>query len=143
MPVRVPTAPDAPGPLIVSPRSRTERCGSFTPTGMLTMTPVVPDDRIDPIVAVQSMVMDLVIVTVPYPPGSRQLISPLMKVLDSAPEKVRHGAVRLHGLASLPTPETKVRVACALAGAAESINAMAVPLIRAVEVLMFRSLVGE
>src|SRR5580704_1539866 len=34
-----------------------------------------------------------------------------------APAKVLHGAVRLHGLASSPTPETQVRVACACAGA--------------------------
>jgi len=27
-----------------------------------------------------------------------------------------HGAVRLHGLTSSPTPETQVRVACAEAG---------------------------
>jgi len=31
---------------------------------------------------------------------------------------VRHGAVRLHGLTSSPTPETQVRVACAEAGVA-------------------------
>jgi hypothetical protein len=30
-----------------------------------------------------------------------------------APAKVLQGAVRLHGLASLPTPDTHVRVACA------------------------------
>jgi hypothetical protein len=35
-----------------------------------------------------------------------------------APAKVLHGAVRLHGLTSSPTPETQVRVACAEAGAA-------------------------
>src|SRR6185369_14764612 len=63
------------------------------------------------------MVMDLVMVKVPKPPGSRQSISPLMKVFEIAPEKVLHGAVRLHGSASLPTPETKVRVAWACAGA--------------------------
>src|SRR5262245_2375695 len=61
------------------------------------------------------MVIDLVIVTVPKPPGSRQLISPLMKVLEIAPANVLHGAVRLHGLASSPTPETQVRVAWAYA----------------------------
>jgi hypothetical protein len=32
-----------------------------------------------------------------------------------APAKVLHGAVRLQGLASSPTPETQVRVACAWA----------------------------
>src|ERR1700760_4022651 len=63
------------------------------------------------------MVIDLVMVTVPMPPGSRQLISPAVAVLEIAPAKALHGAVRLHGLASSPTPETQVRVAWALAGA--------------------------
>src|SRR6266542_466949 len=61
------------------------------------------------------MVTDLVMVTAPKPPGSRQLISPLMNVFEIAPAKVLHGAVRLHGLASSPTPDTQVRVACAWA----------------------------
>src|SRR5438045_2071796 len=52
---------------------------------------------------------------VPKPPGSRQLISPPIAVFEKAPGKVLHGAVRLHGLASSPTPETQVRVACASA----------------------------
>ena len=64
------------------------------------------------------MVIDLVMVTAPKPPGSRQLISPLSAVLEMAPAKVLHGAVRLQGLASSPTPDTQVRVACAWAGAA-------------------------
>src|SRR5882757_5185429 len=56
-------------------------------------------------------------VTVPKPPGSRQLISPAVAVLEIAPANVLQGAVRLHGLTSSPTPETQVRVAWALAGA--------------------------
>src|SRR5262245_33848396 len=60
--------------------------------------------------------IDLVIVTPPKPPGSRQLISPPLAVFEMAPAKVLQGAVRLHGLASSPTPETQVRVACAAAG---------------------------
>src|SRR6478609_9422014 len=40
-----------------------------------------------------------------------------------APAKVLHGAVRLHGLTSSPTPETHVRVAWAWAGAAVSASA--------------------
>src|SRR4051812_17004766 len=63
------------------------------------------------------MVIDLVMVTAPKPPGSRQLISPLIRVLEMAPAKVLHGAVRLHGLASSPTPDTQVREAWACAGA--------------------------
>src|ERR1041384_5875549 len=58
--------------------------------------------------------------TAPRPPGSRQSISPPAAVLLMAPANVMHGAVRLHGLASLPTPDTQVRVACALAGRTES-----------------------
>src|SRR5947199_5880798 len=56
-------------------------------------------------------------VMVPKPPGSRQLISPAVAVLEIAPAKVLQGAVRLQGLASSPTPETQVRVAWAKAGA--------------------------
>src|SRR3954471_12856660 len=59
----------------------------------------------------------LLIVTAPKPPGSRQLISPPAAVLEIAPAKVLQGAVRLHGLASSPTPDTQVRVAWAWAGA--------------------------
>src|SRR3984885_4150120 len=64
-----------------------------------------------------SSVIDLVIVTAPKPPGSSTSISPPPKVLEMAPAKVLHGAVRLHGLASSPTPEIQVRDACACAGA--------------------------
>jgi len=46
-------------------------------------------------------------VTVPKPPGSRQLILPLVAVLGMAPVKVLQGAVRLHGLASSPTPKPR------------------------------------
>src|SRR5882672_2746097 len=61
------------------------------------------------------MVIDLVIVRAPKPPGSRASISPKLAVLEIAPANVLHGAVRLHGLASSPTPDTQVRVACAWA----------------------------
>src|SRR5881392_1320630 len=84
---------------------------------MLTATPLDPAFRIPPRVPVQSMIRDLVIVTAPKPPESRQLISPLAAVLLMAPAKVLQGAVRLQGLASSPTPETQVRVACADAAA--------------------------
>ncbi len=62
-----------------------------------------------------SIVIALVMVSVPKPPGSRTSISPPVAVLEMAPEKVLHGAVRLHGSASLPTPDTQVRVAWAWA----------------------------
>ena len=68
------------------------------------------------------MVIDLVIVTAPKPPGSRPLISPPAAVFEMAPANVLHGAVRLHGLASSPTPDTQVRVACAEARVAEKTN---------------------
>src|SRR5207248_11550798 len=59
-----------------------------------------------------SMVIDFVIVTAPKPPESSTSISPAAAVLLMAPANVLHGAVREHGLASSPTPETQVRVAC-------------------------------
>src|SRR5205085_9973448 len=49
------------------------------------------------------------------PAGSRQLIPPPAALFEIAPAKVLHGAVRLHGLASSPTPDTHVRVAWACA----------------------------
>src|ERR1700688_3738330 len=64
-----------------------------------------------------SIVIDLVMVSAPKPPGSSTSISPPVAVFEMAPAKVLHGAVRLHGLASLPTPEIQVRVAWACAGA--------------------------
>src|SRR5580693_4863187 len=73
------------------------------------------------------MVIDLVMVTPPKPPGSSTLISPCAAVLEIAPAKVLHGAVRLHGLASSPTPETHVRVACAFAGVIGRLSASAKP----------------
>jgi hypothetical protein len=57
------------------------------------------------------MEIDFVIVTPPNPPGSMTLISPFAAVFEIAPGKVLHGAVRLHGFASSPTPETHVLVA--------------------------------
>ena len=81
----------------------------------LMITPLVPEARIPARVPVPSMVMDLVIVTAPKPPGSRASISPQAAVFEIAPAKVLQGAVRLQGLASSPTPDTHVRVACACA----------------------------
>src|SRR2546430_16270266 len=82
----------------------------------------------------------------PKPPGSRQLISPPVAVLEMAPAKVLHGAVRLHGLASSPTPDTQVRVACACAGITFSAMARIPPRIELPEnanILMFFSLFLE
>src|SRR5215472_17355086 len=82
--------------------------------------PLVPDTSTPAVPASQEMMIDLVMVTAPNPPGSRQLISPNVAVLEMAPAKVLQGAVRLQGLASSPTPETQVRVACAWAGNASA-----------------------
>ena len=48
-----------------------------------------------------------------------------------APANVLHGAVRLHGLASSPTPETQVRDACAAAGLATVAARTNMPRVRA------------
>ena len=88
---------------------------SLTPA-LMTM-PLVPAASMPAICTPPpSIVIDLVMVTAPKPPGSMTLISPPAAVLEIAPANVLQGAVRLHGLASLPTPETQVRVAWALAG---------------------------
>src|SRR5215472_9391508 len=79
--------------------------------------PLVPDTSTPAVPASQEMMIDLVMVTAPNPPGSRQSISPAGAVLEIAPAQVLQGAVRLQGLASSPTPETQVRVAWAWAGA--------------------------
>src|SRR5712675_548714 len=83
----------------------------------LMITPVVREARIEAKVPEPSRVIDLVMVTAPKPPGSKASISPQAAVFEIAPAKVLHGAVRLHGLASSPTPDTQVRVAWAWAGA--------------------------
>jgi hypothetical protein len=79
----------------------------------LTTIAFVPLTRTPPSVYSHLIVSAFVIVTPPNPPGSRQLISPFAAVFEIAPANVLHGAVRLHGLASSPTPETHVRVAWA------------------------------
>src|ERR1700716_921365 len=89
---------------------------SFTPAA--TMIALPPATRVDATMPPPpSIVIALVMVNAPNPPGSSVLISPPGAVLEIAPAQVLHGAVRLHGLTSSPTPETQVRVACALAGA--------------------------
>src|SRR4051812_21627470 len=88
---------------------------------------LVPETSAPAVPISQETVIDLVIVSPPKPPGSRQLISPPAWVFEIAPAKVLHGAVRLHGLASSPTPDTQVRVACAWAGAAQSTGTSIAP----------------
>src|ERR1700731_4972201 len=83
-----------------------------------TLMPLVPATRTEATwPPPPSRVIDLVRVPPPKPPGSSASISPPLAVLEIAPAQVLHGAVRLHGLTSSPTPETQVRVACACAGA--------------------------
>src|SRR5436853_404764 len=81
----------------------------------LIMIALVPAARIPASVPAPLIVIDFVIVTAPKPPGSSTEISPPAAVFEIAPAKVLHGAVRLQGFASSPTPDTQVRVACALA----------------------------
>src|SRR5690349_3283372 len=109
-----------PFPVVVPP-PLIERLRRLTTTlAPLMMIPLVLAARIDPVIPPPSIVIDLVIVTAPNPPGSRTLISPPAAVLEIAPAKVLQGAVRLHGLASSPTPDTQVRVACAAACVADN-----------------------
>src|SRR5678810_1435382 len=81
----------------------------------LMTIPLTSEARMLAKVPVPSSVIDLVMVTAPKPPGSRASISPQAAVFEIAPAHVLQGAVRLHGLASSPTPDTQVRDACAFA----------------------------
>src|ERR1051325_5255508 len=93
---------------------------SETALALMTMPLMLPALRTPPAPESQSMVMLLVMVSAPNPAGSRQSISPPAAVFEMTPANVLQGAVRLHGLASSPTPETHVRVACALANEAKN-----------------------
>jgi hypothetical protein len=108
--LEMPDAVEAvPTPLIVMLRSVTT---SLTPA--LTVIPLTPPElRTLAMTPVPSIVIPLVIVTEPKPPESSALISPPGAVLEIAPANVLHGAVRLQGFTSSPTPETHVRGACA------------------------------
>src|SRR6266550_4563055 len=101
-----------PAPWIDRPRRVTDLRTSAGSV-MFMMTPLNPplEDplRMPAITGVPSMVIDLIMVTAPNPPESRQLISPSFAVFEMAPAKVLQGAVRLQGLRSSPTPDTQVR----------------------------------
>jgi len=78
-----------------------------------------PSPRMPAVPTSQATVIALVMVRVPKPPESTQLISPPALVAAMAAAKVLQGAARLQvGLRSSPTPETQVRGFCACAGAA-------------------------
>src|SRR6185436_328303 len=112
-PVRVPTLPLKPIPVMLRFRNRTVRVGSFALTAILIVMPLTPLDVVAPKPAPSppSKVIDFVIVTVPYDPGSSASISPLIAVFEIAPAQVLHGAVRLQGFTSSPTPDTQVLMA--------------------------------
>src|SRR5204862_6162223 len=92
-----------PKPLMSRPRSVT-----WSDAPAFTMMPLTLAASTPAVTPSQAIVIAFVIVTAPTPPGSRQLISPPAAVFEIAPAKVLHGAVRLHGSAALPTPETQV-----------------------------------
>ena len=99
-------------PINPLPNPLIDRFRRFTViSAALMLMPFVPAPEPEPKAPPQSIVIGFVIVTAPKPTGSRQSISPLGAVFEIAPANVLHGAVRLHGLASSPTPETYVRVA--------------------------------
>src|SRR5271170_7618901 len=85
--------PTGPSPLMSSPFNVTK-----PPEIKLTVMPLVPETSTPPVTPWQDRVIDMVIVTTPNPPESRQSISPAAMVLESAPAQVLHGAVRLQGL---------------------------------------------
>src|SRR5579872_5313912 len=87
------------------------RSVTTSPGPAATRMPTVPEARTEANVPLPSMVSALVTVRAPKPPGSVTSISPPAAVLETAPANVLHGAVRLHGLASSPNPETQVRIA--------------------------------
>src|SRR5262249_34787974 len=105
------------------PSMNRPRSWMVSPTPALMMMPFVPDTR-TPASPTPSLIMliALVMVTAPKPPGSSTLISPPAAVFEIAPGKLLQGAVRLHGLASSPTPYSHVRVAWACAGTELSVG---------------------
>src|ERR1700730_5677734 len=101
-------------PLPSRPSNRTLRMVTTSVGWAAIVIPLVPATRVEATwPPPPSRVIDLVMVKPPKPPGSSASISPPLAVFEMAPAQVLHGAVRLHGLTSSPTPETHVRVACA------------------------------
>src|SRR5580700_5937312 len=105
-----PDMPVAPRPSKVKPR---KLMASLAPA-LMTML-LVPETVAAPASpsVPPSMLIALVMVAAPKSPGSRTSISPPAAVCTSATAKVKQGAVRVHGLESLPeAAETHVWVAC-------------------------------
>src|ERR1700719_3060086 len=105
----------SPGPtLLRRPLNRTLRTMTTSVAAAAIVNALVPATRIEATwPPPPSRVIDLVIVSAPKPPGSSASISPPAAVFEIAPAQVLHGAVRLHGLTSSPTPDIHVRVAWA------------------------------
>src|SRR5580700_9119167 len=106
------TTPEVPDALTPSKLRPPKLIGSLAPA-LITM-PLVPGEGVVPATlapptALPKMVIALVMVSGPKSPGSVTSISPPAMVWASAAAKVRQGAERVHGLASLPSDaETKV-----------------------------------
>src|SRR5882757_4744918 len=81
-----------------------------------------PDAALTPAVPTPSLTMliDLVMVIGPKPPGSSTSISPPAVVWVMAKAKVRHGCVRVQAPLSVPVPDTQVRRFVAEAGVDDS-----------------------
>ncbi len=110
----------------------------------LMLNPLMPPVFNTPAIAPRpSTVIDFVIVNAPKPPGSIILISPPVAVLLMAPANVLHGAVRLQGLRSSPTPETHVRGAWAWATNAHAKANIAMVRIRRVKLTLYISSPSE
>src|SRR4029079_10007719 len=77
----------------------------------LMVTPETPLAVMSPSRPPPSRVIDLVTTTLPKLPRSSTDTPPPAVVLTTAPAKVLHGRVRLHGLASSPAADTQGRVA--------------------------------
>src|SRR5205807_5652142 len=99
----------------------------LVPEVMFTTMPGTPEWSVLASVPLPSRVIGLVIVTEPNPPGSSASMMPPLAVFEIAPAHVLHGAVRLQGFTSSPTPETHVRVACACAAVEKPITRTVVP----------------
>src|ERR1700737_704011 len=100
--IEIPDTP-VPKPSISSPFSTTTSVAAA-----LIVNPFVPPAATPAVPISQEIVIDFVMFRTPNPPASIQLISPPGAVLAKLPANVLHGAVRLHGLTSSPTPDTQV-----------------------------------
>src|SRR5260370_25499869 len=80
------------------------RLRRITEPVVVITTPLPPPTRTPPGPASQSIVMALVMVTCPNPPGSKQSISPFTAAFERAPAKVLQTAALLPDLAPAADP---------------------------------------